>query len=60
MSIKGTTRDVGHVVSLKSKEESLSKRRPATVLNVEISSKLSSMKFPFVLLMKKKVWMALV
>lgn len=41
-------------MSVKSKKESLSKRRPATVLNVEISSKLSSMKFPFVLLKEKK------
>lgn len=41
-------------MSVKSKKESLSKRRPATVLKVEISSKLSSMKFPFVLLKEKK------
>ena len=56
MPVKGTTRDMGNWVSLRSKEESTSKRRRSSmVLNVaEISSKLSSKKFPFVLLEKKK------
>lgn len=56
MPVKGTTRDMGNWVSLRSKEESTSKRRRSSmVFNVaEISSKLSSKKFPFVLLEKKK------
>jgi len=56
MPVKGTTRDMGNWVSLRSKEESTSKRRRSSVvLNVaEISSKLSSKKFPFVLLGEKK------
>ena len=56
MPVKGTTRDMGNWVSLRSKEESTSKRRRSSmVFNVaEISSKLSYKKFPFVLLEKKK------
>lgn len=56
MPVKGITRDMGNWVSLRSKEESTSKRRRSSmVLNVaEISSKLSSKKFPLVLLEKKK------
>ena len=59
MPVKGTTRDMGNWVSLRSKEESTSKRRRSSmVFNVaEISSKLSSKKFPFVLLEKKKAYM---
>ena len=56
MPVKGTTRDMGNWVSLRSKEESTSKTRwSSMVLNVaEISRKLSSKKFPFVLLKEKK------
>lgn len=47
---------MGNLVSLRSKEESISKRwRASRMLNVaEISSKLESMKFPFILLKIKK------
>lgn len=59
MPVKGITRDMGNWVSLRSKEESTSKRRRSSmVFNVvEISSKLSSKKFPLVLLGKKKAYM---
>lgn len=56
MPIKGMSRDMGNLVSLRSKEESISNRwRSSRMLNVaEISSKLESMKFPFISLKIKK------